>query len=128
MAQPAYMKRYVIRIATFMLLYIAILVGGLTIARTGLPQWAGLLLALATAAPICGVFWTIFKLIGECDDEYQRLLFTNQTLLATAATLVIATVWQFLTVYDVIEQGPQWIGVVWLAFFGVSGAIVRLRA
>jgi hypothetical protein len=122
------MKRYFVRLSSFMLLYMVILVGGLSFARDGVAPWAGVLLALATAAPICGVFWTIFKLISECDDEYQQLLMVRQTLLATAATLVIATVWQFLNVYDVLLQGPQWIGVLWLAMFGIAAPLVRLKA
>jgi hypothetical protein len=127
-AMPAYIKRYTARLTSFILLYIAILVAGLTLARGGISQPLGVLLALATAAPIAGVFWTIMKLIQECDDEYQQLLMVRQTLLATAATLVIATAWQFLTVYGVVAVGPQWIGVIWLAMWGIAAPIVRMRA
>jgi hypothetical protein len=49
-------------------------------------------------------------------------------LLATAATLAITTCWQFLAVYDVLAEGPQWIGVIWLAMFGLAAPIVRWRA
>lgn len=125
---PAYMRRYFVRLSIFLLLYMTILVAGLIFAREGVAPPLAVLLAIATAAPICGVFWTIFKLIAECDDEYQQLLIVRQTLLATAATLVITTVWQFLAVYDVLEGGPQWIGVIWLALFGVAAPLVRLRA
>jgi peptidoglycan biosynthesis protein MviN/MurJ (putative lipid II flippase) len=121
---PVYMKRYMIRLSGFMLAYGIILVVGLTLAKTGLPKSAAIALAVVTAAPICGVFWTIFKLLAECDDEYQRLLFVHQTLLATAMTLVITTVWQFLAVYDVLTNGPQWIGVMWLAMLGIAAPIV----
>ncbi len=125
---PRYMRRYVWRLTGFMLAYAAILVGGLTLAKRGLPPGAGVALALATAAPICGIFWAIFRLLAECDDEYQKLLLVRQTLLATAFTLAIATAWQFLTVYDVIAQGPEWIAVIWFAMIGIAGPITRWRA
>jgi hypothetical protein len=125
---PLYIKRYMRRLFVCMLAYAAVLVGGLTIARGGVPQSVGIMLALATAAPICGMFWTIFRLLADCDDEYQRMLFVRQTLLATAFTLAICTVWQFLAVYDVIANGPEWIGVIWFAMWGVAAPLSRWRA
>lgn len=125
---PVYMRRYMFRLSGFMLAYVAILLIGKTLANLGVPQWAGIVLALITAAPICGVFWTIFRLLSECDDEYQQMLLVRQTLLATAFTMVIVTVWQFLEVYNVLSDGPQWIGALWLAMWGIASAITRLRA
>lgn len=126
---PAYMRRYTARLLIFMGSYVAILVGGLTFARGGDPAQGTLVaLALLTAAPIIGVFWAIFRLLAECDDEYQRLLLVKQTLLATAITLAISTVWQFLVVYDVIDTGLQWIGAIWFAMFGIAAPIVRRKA
>jgi hypothetical protein len=126
---PAYMRRYLARLFIFMGSYMAILVGGLMFARGGGHSQATLIaLAILTAAPIIGIFWAIFRLLAECDDEYQRLLMVNQTLLATAITLAISTVWQFLNVYDVLASGPQWIGVIWFAMLGLAAPIVRWRA
>jgi hypothetical protein len=126
---PAYMRRYTARLFIFMGSYMAILVGGLMFARGGGHSQATLIaLAILTAAPIIGIFWAIFRLLAECDDEYQRLLMVNQTLLATAVTLTICTVWQFLNVYDVLDDGPQWIGVIWFAMLGLAAPIVRWRA
>ena len=125
---PVYMRRYMFRLSGFMLAYVAILLTGKTLANSGVPQWAGIALALITAAPICGVFWTIFRLLSECDDEYQQMLLVRQTLLAIAFTMVVVTVWQFLEVYDVLSDGPQWIGALWFAMWGIASAITRLRA
>ncbi len=127
---PPYMRRYTIRIMLFMAAYILILTGGLTFARGGAEHGQATLIGLAiiSALPIVGIFWTIFRLLVEIDDEYQRLLFAKQTLLATGITLTIVTVWQFLNVYDVLTTGPQWMGVIWLAMFGVSAPIVRWKA
>ncbi|MEO1046600.1 MAG: hypothetical protein AAFX04_14270 [Pseudomonadota bacterium] len=129
MTMPHYMKNYSRRILMFIGAYMVILFAGLSYAKQGdPPQLALVALAIATALPICGVFWTIFRLLIECDDEYQRLLIAKQVLMATAFTLVIATVWQFLKVYDVLEAGPQWIGVIWLAMFGLAAPFARWRA
>jgi hypothetical protein len=125
---PDYMRRYMYRLSGFMIAYVVILLTGKMLANTGVPTWAGIALALVTAAPICGVFWTISRLISECDDEYQQMLLVRQTLLATTLTMVVVTVWQFLEVYDVIAVGPQWIGAMWFAIWGVASAITRLRA
>jgi hypothetical protein len=127
---PVSMRRYFWRLALFLSLYMAALIGGLTI-RNGyaaLPPSYGIALALLTALPIVGIFWTIFRLLTETEDEYQRLLLVKQVLLATALTLGITTFWQFLVVYDVTADGPQWIGVIWLALFGFAAPLVRLRA
>ena len=125
---PVYMRRYMFRLSGFMLAYVAILITGKMLANSGVPQWAGIALALVTAAPICGVFWTVFRLLSECDDEYQKMLLVRQTLLGTAFTMVVVTVWQFLEVYDVLKDGPQWIGALWFAMWGVASAVTRLRA
>lgn len=127
---PVYMKRYSIRLAIFISLYTAILVGGMSWMNSGNPpgEPVAALLAILTALPILGIFWTIFRLLIEMDDEYQRLLMTKQIVVGTAMTLAIATIWQFLNAYDVLAQGPQWVGAIWLAMFGIAGGLVRWRA
>jgi hypothetical protein len=128
-ATPPYMRRYFIRLGLFMVAYILMLTAGLTVARSadlGAPTLT--LLALLSALPIIGVFWAIFRLLVEIDDEYQRLLFAKQTLIATAITLAAVTVWQFLEVYEVVATGPEWMGAIWFAMLGVAGPIARWRA
>jgi len=117
------------RIVLFMTAYVAILVGGRTLsAAYDLSDPVRIALALLTALPICGVFWALYRALVECDDEYQRFLLVKQMLWATAATLVITTVWNFLNVYEVVSVGPQWIAVIWFAMFGFAGPIARWRA
>lgn len=125
-----YMRRYMVRLALFMAAYIIVLISSLTFARgDGEHTQATLIgLALICAFPIIGVFWAIFRLLIETDDEYQRFLFAKQTLLATAMTLVIVTIWQFLEVFDVVEAGPQWMGAIWFGMLGLAGPIVRWKA
>ena len=124
------MKRYTWRLFGFMAAYMVVLFGGLTWMNSANPPGRELatILAILTALPILGVFWTIFRLLVEMEDEYQRFLMAKQILLGTAITLGIATIWEFLRVYDVIEFGPQWIGAIWFAMFGVAGGLVRWKA
>ena len=128
-ANPA-MRRYFQRPAVLMLAYALILVGGKLLMQLPVPPVEPVVigLALLTALPICGVFWAIFRLLSEIDDEYQRMLLAKQVLLATAVTLCVSTVWQFLKVYDLLIEGPQWFGAIWLAMFGLAAPIVRWRA
>lgn len=130
MAMPVYMRRYMVRLAGFMLAYAVILIAGLSSqkALANMGAWPPIMVAGLTALPICGVFWTIYRLLVEMDDEYQRMLMVKQTLLATALTLGTVTFWQFLKVYGVIESGPEWFGVIWLAFWGLAAPMVRWRA
>ncbi len=128
MPLPTYMKRYFLRLSVCMTGYAIVLVGGLLLVTAGVPYAVRIFLAFATAAMICGVFWTIYQLLMECDDEYQRLLWVKTTLLATGATLGITTFWQFLAVYDVLAEGPNWFAVIWLAMWGLATPIVRWRA
>lgn len=125
-----YMQRYTIRVLLFMASYMLILTSSLVFARGGTEHSQATLigLALISALPIIGVFWAIFRLLVEIDDEYQRLLFAKQTLLATAFTLVTVTVWQFLAVYDVVASGPEWMGAIWFAMLGVAGPFARWKA
>jgi hypothetical protein len=125
-----YMQRYTVRVLLFMASYAVILTSSLAFARSGSEHSQATLIGLAiiTAFPVIGVFWAIFRLLVEVDDEYQRLLFAKQTLLATAITLVIVTVWQFLQVYDVVETGPQWMGAIWFGMLGLAAPIVRWKA
>lgn len=127
---PPYMRRYTVRILLFMAAYVIILTSSLSFARNGGEHSQATLigLALMTAFPIIGMFWAIFRLLIEIDDEYQRLLFAKQTLLATAITLTIVTVWQFLNVYEVVATGPEWMGVIWFAMLGIAAPIVRWKA
>lgn len=129
-AMPGYMRRYTARLLLFMGAYAAALTGSLLFANNGGDHAQGILigLALISAFPIIGVFWAIFRLLVEADDEYQRLLLVKQTLLATALTLAIVTVWQFLQVFDVIDTGPQWVGAIWFAMWGLAAPVVRWRA
>jgi hypothetical protein len=123
-------KRYAWRVAGFMAAYVVTLIAVIYLFRSRPPTGA---LAYAAAAlpalPIIGVFWAIGRLLVEEEDEYQRMLLVKQTLLGTALTLALATIFQFLEGFALVTR-PRELGVavLWFAMWGISAAIVRMRA
>lgn len=124
------MRRYTIRLILCLVAYGLALV----LANFAFPAvrhitplaWA---LAILPALPIVGVFIVIGRLIVETDDEYQRMLFVKQTLIATGLTLSIATVWQWLVNFDLATFPDGYgIAVLWFAMLGVAAIVARWRA
>ncbi|HYJ52718.1 MAG TPA: hypothetical protein VEW04_06065 [Allosphingosinicella sp.] len=131
MAMAPYMRRYTFRILGFGLSYVGALIGAIMVmkqpwAPTGPAAWA---LAVLPALPVVGMIWSIFRLIAETDDEYQRFLFVKQVLIATGLTLAIATIWGFLENFGMVQDVPAYhVTVLWFAMIGVGGSIARFRA
>jgi len=123
-------RRYTRRIAGFMLAYVGLvfLVGYLF---RHMPPEKPLAYAVGIlpALPILGVFWTIARLLVEESDEYLRMLFVRQTLIATGFCLTVMTVREFLQNYDLIAPGNGGFGaaVFWFAGFGLGAVWNRLR-
>jgi hypothetical protein len=127
------MRRYLIRLAVLMALYIVILIGAKIAFRqldqsgdqTGPLAYA---LALAPALPLIGVFWAVFRLLVEETDEYLRLLLVRQTLFATAFCLIIMTVWEWLQNFDLVPPGNGGFGAAfwWFVGLGFGGLFNKL--
>ena len=119
------MRRYLRRLALFMLAYVGLLLAVGYVFRhmppTGVLAWSA---ALLPALPIIGVFWTIFRLLREETDEYLQMMFVRQTLFATAFCLTIMTMWEFLQNFDVVPQGNGGFGAAffWFLGLGIGGA------
>ena len=125
------MRAYTRRVIILMLLYVGFILGTVTLFRTDNPPTGALavFLAILPALPIIGVIWAIGRLIVETTDEYQRMLFVKQVLIATGLTLAIATVWGFLENFDQVGHLPGfYVAILWFAMSGVGGAIARWRA
>ena len=118
-------RRYLHRLALFMLAYMALIFTAGYLFRHAPPH--GLLayaVAVLPALPIIGVFWTVARLLVEETDEYMRMLFVRQTLFATAFCLTVMTVWEFLQNYEVVPPGNGGFGAAFFWFMGLGfGAI-----
>lgn len=115
------MRRYVRRLATCMVIYVALLFTAGWVFRHAPP--AGALaygVAVLPALPILATFWTIFRLLAEETDEYQRMMLVRQSLFATAFCLSIMTVWEFLQNYEVVPPGNGGFGAAFFWFVGLG--------
>jgi len=82
------------------------------------------LLAILPALPIIGVFWTVMRLLVEEQDEFMRMMFVRQTLIATGFCLTVMTIWEFLQNYEVVSPGQHGFGAAFFWFMGLGlGAI-----
>jgi len=89
-------------------------------------------IAVATAAPIAGIFWLIGRLLRET-DEYMRKLQTEALLSGGMITLSLVVMWSFFELYGVVPQqryfpATMFVAPAFFVFYGISFAIRRLRA
>lgn len=118
---PSAGRRYTMRIAVLMALYVIALFVAVRAFRGNHPPtgFAAYALAVAPAVPVVGVFWAMLRRIVEEADEYQRLLLVRQILIASGFALTIATIWGFLENFGMVEHVEAfYITVLW--FFGVG--------
>jgi hypothetical protein len=114
-------KAYLKRLFVMMSLYLAALTASVSLFNKGLVSglWAWPL-AILPALPIIGIFWAIMRLTVEEPDEYQRMLFIRQCLIATGFCLVVMTIWQFLRNFELVPQGDGGFGATFVWFVGLG--------
>lgn len=125
----AAMRRYLKRLASFMLVYVIVLVLAGYLFRHHRPEGImAIALAILPALPVIGVIWTIFRLLAEETDEYMRMLFVRQSLFATGFCLTVMTVWEFLQNYEVVSHDSHGFGTTFVWFIGLGiGAALNSR-
>jgi hypothetical protein len=122
MSNPAF-RRYTWSVVLLMTGYVLILFGVNAFFDHGAPTGVSAYLAAALPAlPIVGVFFVIGRLLVDLKtDEYVRMLLVRQTLVATAVSLTVATVWGFLESFDLAPHlEAYWFAVLWFAGLGVG--------
>ena len=122
-------RRYVIRLAVLMSIYVVTLLGVSTLfkahAVSGPLAWV---LAIIPALPIIGVFWAVMRLLIEEPDEFIRLLHVRQSLIATGFCLTVMTIWEFLQNFDLVPPGHGGFGAAFFWFMGLGvGALYNWR-
>ena len=117
-------KRYLWRLGAAMAVYM----GSLFLAEiliedrgmTGLPAY---LLATIPGLMVAAMFWLYGRLIVEEQDEYLRLIYVRQSLIATGICFTIAGIWGFLETYGLIFHiAAFWWPVIWCFGLGIAGA------
>jgi hypothetical protein len=114
-------RRYVIRLAVLMSVYIVALFTAVTLFKNGAVSgplaWA---LAITPALPVIGVFWAVMRFLVEEPDEFIRMLLVRQCLVATGFCLVIMTIWEFLQNFELVPLGNGGFGAAFFWFMGLG--------
>lgn len=118
-------RRYTIRVAGLMAGYVALLFAANWLFENGYANGpAAWVIAILPALPIIGVVLAIGRLIVELRDEYVRMLFVRQTLIATGLMLAVATAWGFLEDFGLVPHLPAYYAaILWFAGLGVGGCV-----
>ena len=75
---------------------------------------------------VIGIFWAFARLLIEETDEYRRLLLVGQSLVATAFTLSVATVWGFLENFRLVPHVDAfYIAILWFIGLGIGSVFNR---
>ncbi|WP_271079422.1 hypothetical protein [Aurantiacibacter sp. MUD61] len=116
--------RYLIRIAVAMVIYLGSLFAAeILIEDQGMSGWRAYVLAALPGLSFAAVFWIFVRLIVEERDEFFRMLYIRQVLVATGLALTAAAVWGFLETYmPVPHVRAFWWPTIWCFGLGV-GAI-----
>ncbi|MCY7271888.1 MAG: hypothetical protein LH485_07560 [Sphingomonas bacterium] len=115
------MRKYVIRLAVLMTIYLITLFAAVTAFRANMVSGpAAYALAVLPALPIIGVFWAVMRLLVEEPDEFVRMLLVRQTLVATGFCLTVMTIWEFLQNFDLVPQGSNGFGAAFFWFMGLG--------
>lgn len=121
MYRSAATRRYLIRMAVLMSIYIVLIfTAGWTFRHTSIAGFPAYALAIAPALPIIGVFWAVMRLLVEEPDEFIRMLQVRQCLFATGFCLTVMTIWEFLQNYDLVAQGNGGFGAAFFWFVGLG--------
>ena len=122
------MRRYVLRVAISMALYAVTLSSAVHfVGHGGTKGPAAYVLALLPGICVASVFWAIGRLMVEETDEYQRMLFVRQSLIATGFTLTLATIWGFLENFGLVEHVDAfYISILWFFGLGIGALVNRL--
>lgn len=122
------LRRYVIRLAVLMGVYLITLFIAVKTFRagaiSGVPAYG---LAILPALPVIGVFWAVMRLLVEEPDEFIRLIHVRQCLVATGFCLMVMTIWEFLQNFELVPPGNGGFGAAFFWFIGLGVGAVYNR-
>ena len=119
-------QRYLARMALVMAFYlITLFLAENLIEDQGVTGPLAVLLALLPGLSFAGVIWIFGALIVEEQDEFFRMLYVRQGLIATGFSFTMAAIWGFLETYKIVESVPAfWWPTLWCLGIGI-GAIAN---
>jgi len=129
MSKNVVARRYVLRVASSMVSYIAVLYAAVWLMKNDPPEGAlRYVVAVSPAIPLIGVIVFTGLYLREESDEFLRTLLAQRMLWSTGATLVLAAVWGFFEQFGLAEHLPAYhLVTVWFILFGAVELPLRLR-
>lgn len=127
--QASASARYAKRMLVITAVYVASLLAALLLVDGDAPlSPSAVLLALAPGLAVAAYFWAIARLLVEMEDEFLRMLFVRQSLIATGLTLAAASVWGFLENFGMAPHVDAfWWPIAWFAGLGLGAIANRVQ-
>lgn len=121
--------RYLTRMALTMAFYlITLFMAEHFIEDRGLDGPIAVFLALLPGLSFAGVVWIFGALIVEEKDEFFRMLYVRQGLIATGISFTMAAVWGFLETYKIVEPvAAFWWPVIWCFGIGIGAVSNKIK-
>lgn len=121
--------RYLTRMALTMAFYlITLFMAEHFIEDRGLTGPVAVFLALLPGLSFAGVVWIFGALIVEEKDEFFRMLYVRQGLIATGISFTMAAVWGFLETYQIVEPvAAFWWPVIWCFGIGIGAVTNKIK-
>jgi undecaprenyl pyrophosphate phosphatase UppP len=97
-------------------------------ANTAIAGYIPMLMAVAAALPVLGIFASWGRYLSDERDEYQQSLALRRIAVATNATMGAAVVWGFLQAFGAMPLvEAYWIPLVWVFIQGFQACVSRSR-
>lgn len=122
-------RRYLGRLALVMAFYLVTLfLAEHWIEDRGVEGWLAVVLATLPGLSFAGVVWIFGGLIVEEQDEFQRLLYVRQGLIATMISFTLAAIWGFLETYRIVDHvAAFWWPTIWCFGMAIGGVANKLK-
>ncbi|EAQ28666.1 hypothetical protein NAP1_13743 [Erythrobacter sp. NAP1] len=122
-------QRYLTRIAITMAFYlITLFMAEHFLEDRGVTGPLAVLIALLPGLSFAGVIWIFGALIVEEKDEFYRLLYVRQGLIATGIAFTLAAVWGFLETYKIVESvAAFWWPTIWCVGIAIGAVANKIK-
>lgn len=121
--------RYLTRMALVMAFYLMTLfMAEHFIEDRGVTGLLAAFLAFLPGLSFAGVIWIFGALIVEEKDEFYRLLYVRQGLIATGVSFTLAAIWGFLETYKIVEPvAAFWWPTIWCLGIGIGAVANKIK-
>lgn len=115
-------RRFFIRLALAMVIYlVSLFTADFLIEERGLSGPLAYALVMIPGLCLAAIFWIFARLVIEERDEFVRLLYIRQNMVATGLTLTAAGIWGFLEQYHLVEHVVAfWWPTIWCFGTGIG--------